>query len=68
MLVKQRGLILLVKELAVPLSLALCNFFNHSLHTGQVPSSWKEANITPIHKKVDPSDVSNYRPLIKFYR
>ena len=53
----------LLKELAVPLSLPLCNLFNYSLHTGQVPSSWKEANITPIHKKDDPSEVSNYRPI-----
>ena len=49
----------LLKELAVPLSLPLCNLVNYSLHTGQVPSSWKEANITPIHKKDDPSEVSN---------
>ena len=24
---------------------------------------WKEANVSPIHKKNDPSDVSNYRPI-----
>ena len=53
----------LLKELAVPLSLPLCNLFNFSLQTGQVPSSWKEANVTPIHKKDDPSEVSNYRPI-----
>ena len=53
----------LLKELAVPLSLPLCNLFNFSLQTGQVPSSWKEANVTPINKKDDPSEVSNYCPI-----
>ena len=28
-----------------------------------MPNSWKEANVSPIHKKNDPSDVSNYRPI-----
>ena len=27
-----------------------------------MPNIWKEANVSPIHKKNDPSDVSNYRP------
>ena len=53
----------LLKELAVPLSLPLCDLFNFSLQNGQVPTSWKEANVTPIHKKDDPSIVSNYRPI-----
>ena len=53
----------LLQELALPLSAPLCNLFNFSLRTGQVPSSWKEAHVTPIHKKNDPSDVSNYRPI-----
>ena len=37
--------------------------FNFFLHTGQVLSFWKEANIIPIHKKDDRSEVSNYRPV-----
>ena len=53
----------LLKELAVPLSLPLCDLFKFSLQNGQVPTSWKEANVTPIHKKDDPSIVSNYRPI-----
>ena len=28
-----------------------------------MPNIWKEANVSPIHKKNDPSDVSNYRPI-----
>ncbi|MCG7869675.1 MAG: endonuclease/exonuclease/phosphatase family protein [Candidatus Thiodiazotropha taylori] len=53
----------LLKELAIPLSGPLCDLFNFSLHSGQVPSTWKEANVTPVHKKDDPSVISNYRPI-----
>ena len=28
-----------------------------------MPNIWKEANVSSIHKKNDPSDVSNYRPI-----
>ena len=28
-----------------------------------MPKIWKQANVSPIHKKNDPSDVSNYRPI-----
>ena len=30
---------------------------------GKVPSKWKQANVTPILKKDDPSEVSNCRPI-----
>lgn len=53
----------LLKELSVPLAKPLAELFNFSLRTGKVPKSWKEANITPVHKKDDPSLVSNYRPI-----
>ena len=53
----------LLKELAQPLSLPLSNLFNFSLNHGLVPKIWKQANVSPIHKKNDPSDVSNYRPI-----
>ena len=38
-------------------------YFNASLSHGKVPSIWKEANVTAIHKKNDPSDAANYRPI-----
>ena len=50
-------------ELASPLSLPLSDLFNYSLSTGRVPLIWKEANVTPIFKKEDPSAVSNYIPI-----
>ena len=53
----------LLKELAQPLSFPLCDLFNFSLSSGKVPKIWKQPNVSPIHKKNDPSDVSNYRPI-----
>ena len=52
-----------IKKLAQPLSFPLSNLFNFSLTSGKVPLKWKEANVTPIFKKDDPSVVSNYRPI-----
>lgn len=45
--------------LAHPLAL----LFKRSLETGEVPSAWREANITPIHKKGSRVDTANYRPI-----
>ena len=53
----------ILKELAQPLSLPLCDLFNFSVSHGKVPKLWKQANVSPIHKKNDPSDISNYRPI-----
>ena len=41
----------LLKELAQPLALPLSDLFNLSLSSGSVPHVWKEAYVTPIHKK-----------------
>ena len=53
----------LLKELAVPLSEPLADLFNFSIRSGKIPQLWKEANISPICKKDDPSIVSNYRSI-----
>ena len=43
----------------VPLEL----IFNKSLQEGECPSDWRSANVTPIHKKGDKTNPSNYRPV-----
>ena len=53
----------ILKELSHPLSFPLCDLFNFSLLKGKVPAIWKEANVTPVFKKDDPSCVSSYRPI-----
>ena len=37
--------------------------FQRSLDTGKLPDIWKEANVSPIFKKGEKSDPSNYRPI-----
>ena len=53
-----------LKELAFELASPLCALCNSSLSNSAVPTSWKEANATPFFKKDDPSEVSNYRPIL----
>ena len=37
--------------------------FQNIIDTGTFPDQWKEANVTPVHKKKDKQTVSNYRPI-----
>lgn len=37
--------------------------FNSCLNQGQVPEVWKQARVTPIHKKGSKTEASNYRPI-----
>ena len=53
----------ILKELSHKLSSPLCSLFNKSLSLGKFPSPYKDANVTPVHKKGDLSLVSNYRPI-----
>ena len=53
----------ILRELSHELSNPYCSLFNQSLDTGDVPSSYKEANVCPVPKKGDLSIVSNYRPI-----
>ncbi|CAB4021912.1 Hypothetical predicted protein, partial [Paramuricea clavata] len=41
----------LLQECSIQIAPSICELFNHSLHTGRIPSEWKSANVTPIHKK-----------------
>ena len=53
----------LLKEGAPVLAKPMSKLLNRSLQQGYSPSSWKDANVTPIHKKEDKSLPSNYRPI-----
>ena len=46
-------------QLCVPLKI----IFDNILNTGIFPDQWKEANVTPVHKKNDKQIISNYRPI-----
>jgi len=52
-----------LKECAAELTKPLSIIFRSSLCEGQLPQSWKEANVTPIYKKGSRSSVGNYRPV-----
>jgi hypothetical protein len=52
----------LLKETCESINAPLCLLMNESFSTGKVPSSWKQANISPVHKKESRSTVGNYRP------
>ena len=52
-----------IKEIKDGLILSLFYIFTKSLCEGTLPVSWKEAIITPIHKKGSRKVPSNYRPI-----
>jgi len=52
-----------LKECAHAISDSLTSLFNISLATATLPTSWKHANIIPIHKKGDKHAATNYRPI-----
>ena len=52
-----------LKECSQSMSYPLMLIFNKSLGTGELPSFWKMANVTPIHKKGIKTDPNNYRPV-----
>ncbi len=53
----------ILKELAHEIAPMLSLIFQVSLDSGELPSDWKEASISPIFKKGDRVKASNYRPV-----
>lgn len=53
----------ILKEVAAEISPSITKLFNLSLSMGCFPEQWKLANLTPIHKKDDPTLAQNYRPI-----
>ena len=55
----------IIKLSAPSIASLLANLFNHYIRksTPAVPSEWKMSNVTPIHKKAETTDKSNYRPV-----
>ena len=53
----------LLREGAEIIASPLAQLFNKSLSDGLLPQDWVSANITPVFKKVDKQQASNYRPI-----
>lgn len=54
---------IIFKILARVLTRPLSMLFNLIVQYGQIPSTWKTANVTPIFKKGSSSNPNNYRPI-----
>jgi hypothetical protein len=53
----------LLREAGHSIVPSLCKLFNHSLNTKFFPNTWKNANVHPLFKKGNPSEIGNYRPV-----
>ena len=53
----------MLRATASSISPAVTQLFNTSIKTGELPTDWKLALITPIPKRDDKSDPNNYRPV-----
>lgn len=52
-----------LKECANSLAKPFSIIFNKSYLSGELPEMWSCANVTPLFKKGDKMDPSNYRPI-----
>ena len=53
----------LLKEYAPLIAPTLTKIFQNSIDQSTIPKDWKKANVTPLFKKGDRSNASNYRPI-----
>ena len=53
----------ILKNCATSLAYPLSQLYNTSFRTGIIPGEWKMANIVPVFKKDDKTNVENYRPI-----
>ena len=53
----------ILKLAAEEIAPALSVIFQRSLDSGEIPSPWLRANITPLFKQGERTDASNYRPV-----
>ena len=53
----------ILKELSSEIAPILTIIFNTSLATGEVPSDWRSANVSPVYKKGERYKAENYRPI-----
>ena len=54
---------IVLSQCAKSLASSLCALINKSLELGQFPENWRNANICPIYKSGDKSDIAIYRPI-----
>jgi len=52
-----------LKATATEIAPVLTHLFQHSLSEGTLPSTWKQAYVSPIFKKGNKTDPGNYRPV-----
>ena len=53
----------ILKELAIEIAPSLNLIFRKSYETGEVPTDWLKANVSPIFKNGQKYLASNYRPI-----
>ena len=53
----------ILKKCASNLAYPLSILYNISFSMRQLPSDWKLANVVPVYKKADKSNIENYRPI-----
>ena len=53
----------LLKQIIHVIATPLSHIFNLSISTGKCPDSFEIAKVNPVFKKVDPHEITNYRPI-----